>query len=302
MRWVVREHDGSIVREVLARAGADGDAIRDGRVFVGRRRVRRENEPVREGDVVQVAPPSGPTSTVRILARTRELAVVDKPAGMPTIADHGGASHALVAALARALGVRAAGLHPTSRLDRDVSGVVVFARSDAARQRLARARAEGNYERRYVAISSAAPLPECGIWSAPIGRAADPRLRAVAGRASLPAMTRFRICARASVGPTLLALAPITGRTHQIRVHAAHAGAALLGDRAYGGPARLALPSGRVISITRIALHAARVVIPDEVGRPLAIEAPIPHDLTALWHELGGDSEAWELAVKCALG
>jgi RluA family pseudouridine synthase len=288
---------------VLARAGADGDAIHDGRVFVGRRRVRHDGETVREGDVIQVAPPGQRTPPkVRVLAQTHELAIVDKPAGIPTIADHGGVSYALVSSLARILGVCAASLHPTSRLDRDVSGVVVFARSSAARRRLARARLERTYERRYVAISAATPPLERGTWSARIGRARDPRLRAVGGRASVPAMTHFRVCARAPGGATLLAIAPITGRTHQIRVHAAHAGAALLGDRAYGGPARFSLHGGRVIALTRIALHAARVVIPDDAGKPLAIEAPIPHDLTALWRELGGEPDAWELAVQCGLG
>jgi RluA family pseudouridine synthase len=291
------------VREVLASAGADGDAIRDGRVFVGRKRVRRGSETVREGDVIQVAPPRRTTKgRVPLLVRTPEIAAVDKPAGIPTIGDHSGSSHALVAVVARALGVRWDELHPTSRLDRDVSGVVVFARTTAARQRLARARLERTYLRRYVAISANAPPLERGMWSAPIGRGRDPRLRAVEGPMAVPAVTHFVVCARAANGAALLAIAPVSGRTHQIRVHAAHAGAALLGDRAYGGLARVSLPTGRVIRLTRIALHAARVVIPDETASPLAIEAPIPHDLAALWSQLGGESDAWELATTCALG
>jgi 23S rRNA pseudouridine1911/1915/1917 synthase len=302
VRFVVGPQDGQAVREVLVRLGADKDAIHEGRVFVGRKRARSDGEPVREGDVIQVAAPSRtPPPDVRVLLVTRELAVVDKPAGISTIADQRGAAHALVATLARILGVRAAGLHSTSRLDRDVSGVVVFARTKAARQRLARARVEGAYERHYVAISAPTPL-ERGTWNAPIGRAKDPRLRSVEGPAAIPAMTRFCVCARAPGGAALLAVAPITGRTHQIRVHAAHAGAALLGDRAYGGPTRVALPGGRVIALTRIALHAARVVVPDEAGGSVTLEAAVPQELAALWGDLGGSSDAWELATKCALG
>jgi 23S rRNA pseudouridine1911/1915/1917 synthase len=303
VRWIVGPDDGQAVWEVLARAGADADAVRDGRVFVGRRRVRSDSEPLCEGDVIQVAPPGRTAEAqVGLLLQTSEYAAADKPAGMPTIPDQRGASHTLLAVLARLLDVPTASLHPASRLDRDVSGVVVFARTNAARARLARTRAAGCYERRYIAIAADAPPQERGAWSAPIGRARDPRLRAVAGRAAVPATTHFRVCARAPSGAALLAIAPITGRTHQIRVHAAHAGAPLLGDRAYGGPSRLTLSEGRVMAVPRIALHAARAVIPDEAGTLLAIQAPIPRDLITLWSELGGESEVWEVAASCALG
>jgi 23S rRNA pseudouridine1911/1915/1917 synthase len=303
VRWIVGPDDGPAVRDVLVLVGADAEAVREGRVFVGRRRVVGESEPVREGDVVQVSPPSRPRlGHLGLLLQTRELAAVDKPAGMPTIPDQRGASHALVSVLARLLGISTTDLHPASRLDRDVSGVVVFALTGAARRRLAKARTEGSYQRRYVAVAAAAPAPESGTWSAPIGRAPDPHLRAVAGHAAVPAMTHFRVCARAPGGAALLAVAPLTGRTHQIRVHAAHAGAPLLGDRAYGGPTRLTLTDGRVVPVSRIALHSARAVIPDEAGTALAIRAPIPHELVTLWSELGGEAEAWELAANCALG
>ncbi len=102
-------------------------------------------------------------------------------------------------------------------------------------------------------------------------------------------------------GPALLALAPLTGRTHQIRVHAAHAGAPLVGDRAYGGPMRMTGPSGHVLEPRRIALHAARVVVPDEGGRPLLLASPVPSALGDLWSNLGGDPAAWELTWSCAL-
>ena len=180
---------------------------------------------------------------MRVILREDDLVAVDKPAGMPTIADHGGAAHALVAATARALGIDPARLHPTSRLDRGVSGVVVFALTKAAAERLARARGEGAYERRYVAIAASAPAPASGTWDAPIGRARDPRLRTVRGRDPIAAATRYGVCAHAPGGAAMLAVAPVTGRTHQIRVHASHAGAPLLGDRDYGGPARVTLPT-----------------------------------------------------------
>jgi RluA family pseudouridine synthase len=303
MRWIVGPDDGTTVREVLGRAHADTDAVREGRVFVGLRRVRRDDQRVRDGDVVEVAPPRQPgPEPVRVLAQTGDLVAVDKPAGVPTIADQTGAAHALVALVAKVLGVREGVLHPTSRLDRDVTGVVVFARTPAAARRLTDARAARAYERRYVAIAASAPEADRGTWDAPIGRARQPRLRAVAGREALHATTHFVVCGRAPGGATLLAIAPVTGRMHQIRLHAAHAGAPLVGDRAYGGPARLTLAGGRVVELRRIALHAARVIVPDERGVPLVVSAPIPPDLADFWSALGGDSGAWDVAIACAVG
>ena len=99
-----------------------------------------------------------------------------------------------------------------------------------------------------------------------------------------------------------LSLAPRTGRTHQNRVHAAHAGAPLVGNRAYGGPARITLPSGRVVEPRRIALHAARVAVPDDSGNPFVVSSPISVDLRDLWVLLGGDPDAWGLVCVIALG
>jgi 23S rRNA-/tRNA-specific pseudouridylate synthase len=307
---------------VVARAGGDAEAIAEGRVFIGRvlaepgpsgvspgspdvdadgisarrkwRRVKAASERVQPGDVVEIADRS-PALPVSILARAGDLVAVDKPAGMPTIADLTGAAHALDAAAARTLGVPKERLHVTSRLDRDVSGVVVIVMSKAARERLQQARERGAYERRYVAIAERAPGAERGEWSEAIGRAKDPKLRAIGGRDAVPARTRYATIARAGLR-VLLAVSPITGRTHQIRLHASHAGAPLLGDRAYGGPTRITLPNGRVLGLARIALHAARVVVPLERGELEAI-SPVPEALAELWGALGGDEEAWARAL-----
>ena len=301
MRWIVSHADAGPVGQVLRRAGADADAVRDGRVFIGRRRVRGVDERVRGGDVVQVAPPpSAAPAAIRILAHASDLVAVDKPAGIPTIPDQTGGAHSLLSLTQRAVGARSP-LHATSRLDRDVSGVVVFAQTSGAALRLRRARSEGLYERRYVAILERAPADEAGAWNAPIGRASDPRLRAVRGARAVDARTLYRVCSHTEAGRVLAAVGPVTGRTHQIRVHAADAGAPLVGDRAYGGPARITLASGRVVEPRRIALHAARVVVPDERGSRLVVSSPIPGGLAELWVLLGGEADAWDRAVQCAL-
>src|ERR1700689_2759634 len=134
----------------------------------------------------------------------------------------------------------------------------------------------GLYDRRYVAIAVRAPEPPRGVWAAPLGRASDPRRRPANGRDALPCPPRYAVCAATTGGVALLAVAPVTGRTHQIRVHAAASGAPLIGDRAYGGPVRMTLAGGRVLGVQRIALHAARVVVPDRRGQSLAIVSPVP--------------------------
>ena len=91
MRWIVRPGDGRTVREVLSRAGADGDAVSDGRVFVGPRRVRRADEAVRAGDVVSVGVPLANGEQLATLLRSAgDFVAADKPAGIPTIPDHAG--------------------------------------------------------------------------------------------------------------------------------------------------------------------------------------------------------------------
>jgi len=284
----VRPGDGDTVAAVLLRAGCDDDAVREGRVFLGRRRVKRGDEAVRAGDELTVAPPRADAGDrAIILASTADLVAADKPAGIPTIPDHAGGAHSLLARVARTVGVDVSELHPTSRLDSSVSGVVVFTRTKEARDRLAQARTAGAYQRRYVAISTRAPAVERGAWDAPVK--------------GVPARSLYVVVARAAAGASMLAVAPQTGRTHQIRIHASGAGAPLLGDRAYGGPTRVTLATGRVLEPGRIALHAARVVVPGADGRPMVISSPIPPELLSLWSALGGDAAAWEGALACAL-
>lgn len=302
-RWVVRAGDGTTVADVLGRLGETARAVEAGRVFVGRRRVTRPDERVAVGSGITVGALAAADAEPTILARSAGLVAVDKPPGIPTVADHAGAAHALVARVARAIGVRDEDLRVTSRLDREVSGVVVFALDAAAEKRLVEARAAGAYHRRYVALASAfdddaSPLlsvGQAGAWTWPIGAGRDALHRAVDGSDAKPAATRWRVVARAEgTRALLLAVDPETGRTHQIRVHATHARAPLLGDADYGGPTRLTFDSGKVVAVARIALHAARVSVAG-----FTAEAPIPTDLARLWALLGGEPEAWNRALSC---
>lgn len=285
------------VRAILAELSEGEDAVAEGRVFVGKVRATSVAVEVGRGVLVAVTrrPDAAPTD-VCILHRSPGILVVEKPTGIPTIADGRSKSHSLVSAAARAADLPVEALHPTSRLDRDVSGVVTFATNAEARQELAAARARGDYERRYVAIAVRAPTPSQGICDAALGPAKDPRFRRIDPRGE-PAQSRFATVASLGEGrPALLALGPVTGRTHQLRVHASHLGAPLLGDKTYGGPIRLTLPSGKSLGFSRVFLHCAKVRIVVR-GDPLELAADVPSELRETWAALGGAPDGWDRAL-----
>jgi 23S rRNA pseudouridine1911/1915/1917 synthase len=332
-RWVVREGDGATVGEIVERAGEGAGAIEEGRVFVGRARAKSAGQPVRVGDEVRIGAGAGAGAGAgggwAVIWERDGMIACNKPAGMPTVPDHGGASHSLVALAAKSIGVGVAHMRVTSRLDREVSGVVIFATTAEAEARMRGAREQGLYARRYVAIAAPIsntlinvdqvdpvdqlyqvdqdhrvgqvdPVDQPRHWDAPIGAGKDARHRAAFGGDAKEARTHWRAVAHVP-GYALLAVEPQTGRTHQIRVHASHAGAPLLGDRDYGGAARVTLHGGRTVSLARIALHAARVTVPDASGAPIVAAAPVPLELTRAWTELGGAPEAWDMALSCKL-
>jgi len=286
--------------EILPRLGPGADeALREGRLFVGARRASSEADRVAAGDEVTMysAREASPFA-VRILLRQDGIVAAHKPAPMATVADHHGRAGTLESAVAEALGLPAETVTVSSRLDVGVSGVVLLAIDDAARAKLALARETGRYRRHYVAIASGAPTPDTGLWTAPIGRDRDPRKRRAGGRDAVLASTRYAV-RRAIDRAALLAVEPVTGRTHQIRVHAAHAGCALYGDGPYGGPSRIVSPRGSVTNLLRIALHAAWVQIDgDKGGVDLRVDAEVPADLADIWTRLGGAPSAWLSALE----
>jgi 23S rRNA pseudouridine1911/1915/1917 synthase len=290
--------------EVVARLVPDGvEAVAAGRVFVDGRRANDAGAALQPGALVELYARREAAGEVEILATHGGLVFVSKPAGVATEPDHAGIDDSLVARSERLLGAQRGELHALSRLDVGVSGVVTLARDAAARALVEELRVRGRFERRYLALAGATPAPEAGTWSAAIAKQRDGR-RSAAGAGGKAAATRYRTIAHASPGgvprATLLALSPVTGRTHQLRVHAAAAGAALLGDRSYGGPSRARLAGGKVVPIARPALHALWVEL-GLAGGSLRVEAPVPEDFAELWVELGGAPEALDRAGDAEL-
>jgi len=297
-RFVVRPGDGRTLSELLDRAHVDVGALVDGRVFVGQRRATDPNVSLSVGDEVFVAKRTAPEEATVLLGRDRDIFAFLKPAGLPTVPDRRG-NTSLLHSAARELGMKPTELHVVTRLDTNVSGIVVIASGKDATRRAASLQDQGGLVRRYLGLSLRAPSPPAGIWNRaiPVKPRAATRSDRVETRA---ASTAYRVVAEANRTPeglpALVAFQPLTGRTHQIRIHAAGASAPLLGDVAYGGPRRVVVESGTVLDVARVALHACRVELASAGAAAFRVEAPHPVDLVSLWVRLGGGADAFDVA------
>ena len=223
-------------------------------------------------------------SRVRLsLARLYEdehLLVVDKPAGLlsvPTSAEGSASEDTVVARVAeyvRRLRPRQPYVGRVHRLDRGTSGSLVVALTPAARAGLIQLFRDHRIERVYEALVVGSPPAEAGVIDLPISDEWLRGRRAVArgDQPSTPARTRWRVVERFDAGARL-ELRIETGRQHQIRLHLAHIGLPIVGDRVYGRDTRL--PA----AVARPMLHARRLAFVHPVtGIEVAVESPLPAD------------------------
>lgn len=297
------------VRHVTVGAGAEGQridnflarelkgvpkariyrAIRRGEVRVNKGRVSQTYR-LEPDDVVRI-PPIGAAegSSARppkprdwsgaIVHEDKHLLVIDKPAGM---AVHGGSglSHGVIESLRASLPGRPV-LELVHRLDRSTSGCLVIAKRRSALRALHEQLREGRVTKEYL-------LLVLGDWQhgerlvdLPLDvsrrRSGERHVEVAAG--GLRAETRFALCE--SYGDvSLLRATPATGRTHQIRVHAAECGHPLAGDTRYGDPARNA--ALRRLGLRRLFLHASSIEFEYPAGHVRHFSAPLPDELRAV--------------------
>jgi RluA family pseudouridine synthase len=212
------------------------------------------------------------------------LVAVAKPAGEPVIAARGEPREACVQRrLERQLGRRVYVVH---RIDRDASGVVVFATDAAAHRAASLAFEERRVEKLYLAFVAGALEPAAGRLELPLhaarkGKARPARPGEAGSRAAVTDYATRRRWALADSPLSLVEARPHTGRHHQVRVHLRTAGAPILFDPLYG---RGRMPGALGDApCSRLALHAQRVELPAATGGGrLVVEAPLPADLEAL--------------------
>jgi 23S rRNA pseudouridine1911/1915/1917 synthase len=225
---------------------------------------------------------------IAILAEDDDILAVSKPAGLvvhPAYRHPDGTLTDAVFADADRRGVSRPWL--LHRLDRETSGVVLFARTAEARRHLVRQFEQRRIVKRYLAIIGGCLATDSGEIDAPLCRDPLDRRRVIVSPAGKPARTRYQALAVGN-GFSLALAEPLTGRTHQIRALLAFQGAPIAGDATYGGTTETTLAVG----IERAQLHAWELTFRHPTtGASTTIRAPTPTDMRAVCATLGLDSE-----------
>ncbi|RVT89164.1 RluA family pseudouridine synthase [Sphingomonas crocodyli] len=217
----------------------------------------------------------------RILFIDAEALIIDKPAGLPVDAPRDGSLSVENHLQSLAFGFKR-WPQPVHRLDRDTSGCLLLARTPKAHKRFQQAFEEGTVEKVYLAVLDGVPEASEGVVDMPLAKVStrEAGWRMVGNPKGKAARTAWRLVTTVN-GRALVEFKPATGRTHQIRVHAASGiGVPILGDPVYG----------RELG-HRMLLHAASLSVPREGKGPVAATAPMPDTFKALGFTEAKDAE-----------
>jgi 23S rRNA pseudouridine1911/1915/1917 synthase len=266
--------------------------ISDGRLTLDGQAIKA-NTVVEPGAVLELTvPPPAPAEPIAqpeipvdVVYEDDDLLIVNKPAGLVV---HPAAGHA-DGTLVNALLGRGEGLVPggiagvqrpgiVHRLDRDTSGLLMVARSDAAQASLQAQLKARRVKKTYLALVTGVVAAAAGRIEAPIGRDPARRTRMAVTPGGRESTTGYRVRERLA-GWTLLELDLVTGRTHQIRVHLEAIGHPVAGDPMYGTGSSRRGPDG----LGRLFLHAWRLELTSpSTGRLIRAEAPLPPELESV--------------------
>jgi 23S rRNA pseudouridine955/2504/2580 synthase len=232
-----------------------------------------------------------------ILYMDKSVIVLNKPSGLATQGGSGLTEHVdgMLDSLAFEKNSRPKLVH---RLDRDTSGVLVIARTSTAASALSRSLAQRDAQKIYWALTKGVPKVKRGTIKAALAKESgfgahgrDERMTTVEGGSinenAKDAVTDYAVIATAGEEFAFVAVKPLTGRTHQIRVHLAAIGTPIVGDFKYGGTD----VRGRGEIANRLHLHARSIDIARPDGGRLVVTAPLPPHMLKTWQLLGLDPE-----------
>ncbi|MFI5317814.1 MAG: RluA family pseudouridine synthase [Myxococcota bacterium] len=292
-RWLAPHSVGwdAFVVEIRERAGLDpaglARVLHHGGIWLDTHPIDRAAPPREVRADVHVAvyalayePEPVPLPDDAVLYDADGVVAANKPAWLPVQGTRASQRISLEAALRERLACP--GLRAAHRLDRQTSGVVLFARDGGSAGFLGRALQDRRVERTYLAVVS--PPPRADEWTVrgPLGPAKTPprfrfELREREARDTRPSETQFRVLKRGETR-ALVECRPKTGRTHQLRVHLASGGTPIAGDDLYGPPYRAGAPA----SAERVQLHAATLRARlAKRGPEVELAAPAPADFCA---------------------
>ena len=226
---------------------------------------QRTNYPVKCGDVVTVRldeeEPEYPAEDgpLTILYEDDYLLAVDKPAGMlihPSRSCFSGTLANYVAGYYAKTGQKSA-FHPMTRLDRDTFGVVLLAKNAHVHTLLQNTEVQKTYH----ALTFGGPEQDCGIIDAPIARKPLPSLLREIREDGKPSVTRYQVLERKEK-LCKLALEPVTGRTHQLRLHCMHMGFPILGDPQYNSPESAAFSAAGKLQYQQLCAKSLKLTHP----------------------------------------
>jgi tRNA pseudouridine32 synthase/23S rRNA pseudouridine746 synthase len=212
----------------------------------------------------------------RILFVDGEAIVIDKPEGLPVDTPRAGGDSIEARIEELSLGFKRPPV-PMHRLDRDTSGCLLFARNPRARAAYQQAFESGAVTKTYLAVLDGEIAGEEGLIELAIAKVSSARggWRMIAEEGGKAAATRWRRIAEAD-GQSLVEFSPLSGRTHQVRVHAARGlGAAIVGDPVYSLPDDAEL-GGMTLPDSGMLLHAWRLTVPRDRKEAIDVTAPVP--------------------------
>jgi len=284
----------TLSRERLKVLIAGGKVSRDGQL------VREPARKATAGEIFAVIVPDPVPAhneaqdiPLAIAFEDEHLIVVDKPAGLVVHPAAGNLDGTLVNALLHHCHGSLSGIGGVARpgivhrIDKDTSGLMVAAKTDRAHEGLAKQFADHSIDRRYLAIVAGVPTPPAGKVDAPLARSPQNRKKIAIVATGKRAVTHYRTVERLRRDAALVECRLETGRTHQVRVHMASLGHALLGDPVYGRTKHAHRAILETLGFRRQALHAARLGFIHPITRTaLSFDSAMPADMQELFIQL----------------